>query len=97
MERRDLDDHESGEWNFCKPFSRNTFSYVKFVIFFLKFAILLLVALAYAGADAMPADALPSSDNDFGFGQANPGHGVPDQVRSFAVYSKSTSNFGCNV
>ena len=23
---RDLDDHESGEWNFCKPFSRNTFS-----------------------------------------------------------------------
>ena len=55
-------------------------------LFFLQFAILLLVALAYAGADAMPADALPSSDNDFGFGQANPGHGVPDQVRSFAFY-----------
>ena len=55
--------------------------------FFLKFAILLLVALAYAGADARPADAPDApSDDDFGFGQANPGHGVPDQVRSFAVY-----------
>ena len=37
----------------------------------------------------MPADALPASapsDDDFGFGQANPGHGAPVQVRSFAVY-----------